>query len=100
MAACESSRPPELLGVTPVTPMTRTRGETHRRVRNAAWHRAQGGTGVVLADDLRGPRLAEKPTPGCRFAPCFNARSGRHALRPGRYRATLIAADAAGARSK
>src|SRR3954447_7976801 len=59
MAACESSRPPELLGVTPVTPMTRTRGETHRRVRNAAWHRARGGTGVVLADDLRGPRLAE-----------------------------------------
>jgi uncharacterized delta-60 repeat protein len=30
----------------------------------------------------------------------FKARSGRHALRPGRYRATLIAADAAGARSK
>jgi uncharacterized delta-60 repeat protein len=30
----------------------------------------------------------------------FNGRSGRHALRPGRYRATLIAADAAGARSE
>ena len=30
----------------------------------------------------------------------FSGRNGRHALRPGRYRATLIAADAAGARSK
>src|SRR3954470_2807418 len=66
MAACESSRPPELLGVTPVTPMTRTRGETHRGVPNAAWHRARGGTAVVLADDLRGATVGGKPMPGCR----------------------------------